>query len=240
MGIKLRCCFFIAHSFLSFCFFFSCVTQASFLHPSNSQPLFFFLQLGTFDISYTFCLTSRPFQLFSSLMSPRCDILRNAGDSALPVFPPLSHFSFLFTSSALYLAMFLSLPHRISHKKSLYMPEKYIDTSSKRLRHLSERMLVPPLFLGTNNLAAHLSLVEFKLRLVTHQSGCYRCSFIHLLIDFVFDKEQKLNRSRPNTAALMLINATRRDQRKIPGTFRGNNTLKRREKGSEKHSLFCF
>lgn len=119
---------------------------------------------------------------------------------------PLAHISFLFTSSACTVLCFLSLPYRISHWKSLYMPKKYLDTSDTRHKRLSERKACSSLFLGTNNKGALPSMVEFKLWLVLRHRGCYRCSFVHLIIEYVFNNRKELNRARHNTAVLMLIN----------------------------------
>lgn len=94
---------------------------------------------------------------------------------------------------------------------------------------LGRRKTHASLFLGTNNEAAHPSMAECKLWLVLRHSGCYRCSFLHLVIDFVFNKERELKRTRPNTAVLMLINMGNRDKRKIPETFRGNKNWKERK-----------
>ncbi len=79
-------------------------------------------------------------------------------------------------------------------------------------------------FLGTNNKAAQRSMAECKLQLVLFRYSCYRCSLIHLVIDYVFNEEGELNRIRPNTAVLTLINVGVRDQGKIPEAFRGSKT----------------
>lgn len=110
--------FFIAYTLPQLLLF--CVTQLS-ISLLLSVFVFFFFWLGSFGISYTFCLFN-----FASLMSPHCDILRNAEDSALAFFlslAHLAHISFLFTSLPCTSLCFVYLPYRISHKKSLYMPK---------------------------------------------------------------------------------------------------------------------
>ncbi len=102
---------------------------------------------------------------------------------------------------------------------------------------LERRKARSSLFLGTNNEAAHPRMVVCELRFCVN--GCYRCSFIRVVIDFVFNKERELNRAWPNTAVLMLINVGNRDQRKIQGPL-GEAKTEKREKQMWVRPHFCF
>lgn len=70
--------------------------------------------------------------------------------------------------------------------------------------------------------------------------GCYSCSFIHVVIDFVFDKGRELNGASPNTAVLMLINVGNGDQRKKSQRPLGETKTEKREKQMWVRPLFCF
>lgn len=180
-------------------------------------------------------------------MSPHCDILRNAEDSTLFFFQPLSHISFLFTSLPCTLLCFLFLPHRISHKKSLYMPK---NTLTLAIWDSSTWAKEGSLFLIFRNKqlcsfslacickAAYPSAVECELRLVVHHNGCYSHSFI-CGIRLLFHKEKELNGAGPNTAVLMLINVGNRSKK---NPFRPLEETKNEKRGKQMwvRPLFCF